>query len=287
MLKILRDKGGIIDSRYICRRFNGFKLTVWKCLCEDAFVELCCRISERKNAPCTRVLSSAFARVHRFKFGNKIYYHKAFLPRSRWEPIKDVFKGTRAERTLRGHLLLEKNGFGTPRVVAVGKKGPSNFMISEAMTGDRSGRSYWQDSFPAKSGETFKPKRHLIQSLGGTVGKLHASGIFHGDLRLNNIGINGRETGPWQFEFIDNERTVQFRRLPDDRRIKNLVQRCMSTTRLTTRTDRLRFFYAYFAENPEMVGRKKQWIRRVLMHLSERLEKKRVKKASGTGKCTG
>ncbi len=232
MLRIFRNKWGTIDNRYISYWFNGFKLIVWKGLCQDAFIELCCNISKKESSLCRRLKSSELAQVYRFEFRNKIYYHKAFLQRSRWEPIKNVFKGTRAERSFKGHLLLEKNGFGTPKVVVVGKKGTSNFMITEAMADERGGRAYWQESLPVAEarGKTFITKRNLIQSLGCTIGKLHAAGIFHGDLRLNNMGIDSKKPGKWQFEFIDNERTRKFKRLPDTRRIKNLVQLCMSVT---------------------------------------------------------
>jgi len=281
LLKNFTDNRSIINNSYRRCRFKDFKLKVLANLYEDSFVELCCRLTEKKNNMGTKVPSSTFAKVHRFKFKNKIYYHKSFLPRNKWEQIKNFFKKTRAERTMKGHLLLEKNGFDTPRIAAVGQKGSSNFIVSETMNNEKNGLSYWQESFPAEE-DYFMNKRALIRSLGRTIGKLHALFIFHGDLRLNNMGINSSEPGKWQFEFIDNERTVQLRRLSDARRIRNLTQLCMSANHLTTRTDRLCFFNAYLSENPQLLIQKKQWIKRILTYFSKRLREKALKKAGNT-----
>ena len=63
----------------------------------------------------------------------------------------------------------------------------------------------------------------LIYKAGHEIGRLHRAGIFHGDLRVGNLIIEGY--GPAaKIYFIDNERTMRYGILSADKRLKNLVQ---------------------------------------------------------------
>jgi len=102
---------------------------------------------------------------------------------------------------------------------------------------------------------------------------MHAAGIFHGDLRLGNI-LAKEENNGWHFFLIDNERTRKFRRLPSRLRLKNLVQVNMLNSDGITKTDRMRFFKAYFKENPLMTYKRKRWVERIIEKTDRRFEKK-------------
>jgi hypothetical protein len=123
---------------------------------------------------------------------------------------------------------------------------------------------------PGKQG--LREKRRLITSFGETVGRMHADGIFHGDLGLDNVLVR-EEEGRWRFFFIDNERTKKVRRLPAGMRLKNLVQINMFRRGINN-TDRMRFFKAYLSENLQLESRCSDWAQKVIKKTNLRLQRK-------------
>ena len=229
----------------------------------------------------TVVPSSRYALVYHFQYGGRDYFHKSFLYRNWLEPIKSFFRGTRAERAFRGHHLLRKNGLAAPQVVMVGKKGNQSFTVSEAIPNGRGLGRYFRETFvPPLSKESIERKRLAIQMLGHEVGRLHALKIFHGDLRWGNIMVKTSAPMGVEFLFLDNERTVQYRRLPYLKRLKNLVQLNMDSSPVVTGTDRMRFFLAYLLENPELEDEKKLLMRRILEKTAARLARKSLQAAA-------
>lgn len=116
-------------------------------------------------------------------------------------------------------------------------------------------------------------ERDLIRTFGRIVGKMHAAGIFHGDLRLGNI-LARYEQDNWQFFFLDNERTKKFHRLPARLRLKNLVQVNMWRSSAIFNTDRMRFFEAYISANPCVQKRYNRWAQKIIAKTNCRLRKK-------------
>ena len=212
-----------------------------------------------------KVPSSSFANVFkcRLSFKDTIHnvYLKQYLYRSWLDFVKHLFRNSRGMRDFRASLMLQRNGFNTPDIIAIGEKrlGPccmKTFLITGELTGAKPihqiiahlGRG------PSERGQAERKK--FIFSFGQTVGRMHNSGIFHGDLRLGNILAKKNENG-WQFFFIDNERTRKYSRIPSRLRRKNLVQLNMIGNSVAE-GDRLRFFASYMAQNPSMHSRKKE-----------------------------
>ena len=266
---------------YVRCRHRGFRLTVLRQAFSEDFLEICCRESTKRKIPFTVIPSSRYALVYHFEYGGRGYFHKSFLHRNRLEPIKGFFRGTRAERAFKGHQLLRKNGLGAPQVVVVGKKGRQSFLVSEAVwTGSGLGRYFRETYVPPLSKEAIENKRRAVQTLGHKVGRLHALGIFHGDLRWGNIMVKASTPMGVDFLFLDNERTVQYKRLPYLKRLKNLVQLNMDSSPVVTGTDRLRFFLVYLSENPELDQEKKLLMRRIFEKTAARLARKPLQAAA-------
>jgi serine/threonine protein kinase len=124
--------------------------------------------------------------------------------------------------------------------------------------------------------EKVKLKRSLLRSAGEFIGKLHSKGIFHGDLRLDNILVEGWETGEPTFSLIDNERNKYFdeKHISNICRRKNLVQVNMVILPQITFTDRLRFFMAYLSENHRLNPDAKDLARRIHLKTKKRLSEK-------------
>jgi tRNA A-37 threonylcarbamoyl transferase component Bud32 len=239
------------------------------------FLDYCCRGPSRRDEDFVNVSSSRQARVYRFQYDDEGFFYKIYLPRNALERFKEIFRGTRAERALRGYLVLKENGLETPQVVMVGKKDRLNFMVSKAVEKGHGWRDHfkkeWNRILPK---EDLERKRESIRRLGKTVGFMHSQGIFHGDLRWGNIMIIFSDsTGP-DFVFLDNERTVRYSRLPRIRRVQNLVQINMVTYPSVTNTDRARFFKSYLMENPGLLSKKKTLALNVAKLTKMRLQKK-------------
>jgi len=87
-------------------------------------------------------------------------------------------------------------------------------------------------------------KKNFIRGLARTVAELHAKGIYHADLKSNNILVLGNGHG-WDFYFIDLDRVSFTKPLTFARRANNLAQINASVADVMTVRDRLYFFRIY------------------------------------------
>lgn len=274
--------GPSVYKDYVSCSLKGFHLNVLSELFDKQFLDACCEEPYAGRAGFKMVNSSRYARVYRFRYGGKDYFYKSYLHRSRFEKVKDAFRGCRAERALRGHMVLRENGFGAPKVAMVGKKGRLCFMVSTAVKNGRGWREHYKSEWNRDLSERdLAMKRETIRELGRTVGRLHSRGIFHGDLRWGNIIIVGSGSDRPGFVFLDNERTVKYRNLPWRKRIKNLVQINLDTYSSVTRTDRIRFLNAYLGLNSMADPDKKKLIKDIVFITGRRLSKRDEGKSGG------
>lgn len=202
---------------------------------------------------------------------------KIFSFRSLFDRLP-FFKKSRSNRAWQGGMLLLKNGFSTPDLIAQGdilKRFwiEKTFLITQALNRSLNIYDYINILCTGRSFETIQRKREFIITLGRLIGRLHKAGIFHGDLRPGNILINRLDNRIFS-HFIDNERNKYFSKgIPEQLREKNLVQINMIVTPLITFTDRLRFFKAYLNENPELKPYEKDLTRKIFLKTRERLQK--------------
>jgi len=233
----------------------------------------------------TPVLSSRTSRVYKFSTSfngtERLIYFKQYLFRSNWDFIKHLVRSSRARRAFKASLILEKNGFETPVIIAVGERKNSfldreNFLVTLEVEGAKQIYQFIPDKTDDLTKEQLKAKRRLLRDFGQTVGRMHAAGIFHGDLRLGNI-LAKEENNGWHFFLIDNERTRKFRRLPSRLRLKNLVQVNMLNSDGITKTDRMRFFKSYLQKNVDIQDIYKKLTNKVDNKTRERLRTKLLK----------
>ena len=227
----------------------------------------------------TPVFSSDTSRVHKFtvRFGGveRGVYFKQYLCRSVWDFIKHLLRPSRARRAFKATLILEKNGFEAPAVVAMGEWKSDffnrrNFLVTLEAENTKPIYQFIPEGQENLTKEQLRAKRELIRAFGRTAGRMHAAGIFHGDLKLVNV-LARQEKNGWRFFFIDNERTKKFYRLPPWLRLKNLVQVNMHRTDGLTASDRMRFFKAYLGENLDIRNKYKSLVRKVAAKTRSRL----------------
>jgi hypothetical protein len=271
-----------MEKAYTSCFFRGFKIKVLKGFNDEEFLDYCRNgVSGEKNG-FVRVKSSRHTRVSHFQYKGETFFCKLYLGRNSLEMIKSIFRGSRAERALAGHLHLQQNRLGAPQVVLVGKKGGVNFMVSRAIENGKGWREHykteWNRVLPK---EDLRNKRVSIRRLGQTVGHMHFRGISHGDLQWGNIVAVFSGPTLSSFVFLDNERTVKYRSLPVMKRVKNLVQINMITYPSVTNTDRMRFFKSYLSANPGLLFDKKALAFDVLKLTEKRLRKRKIKRSKG------
>ncbi|MDD5706241.1 MAG: lipopolysaccharide kinase InaA family protein [Kiritimatiellae bacterium] len=181
----------------------------------------------------------------------KHYYFKRFHARSLTDAIKGAFRSSRACRAWRGSALASGLGFETPRTVCVmevraGCRLIGSAMVTEAVTGARS-LDHALRGGPDGPPLAGAPRRELIAALGREIGRLHAAGLVHGDLRHGNV-LCGEGQDRARFVLLDNERTRRCRRRHE--RARNLVQMNMIGPEGATLRERILFWRAYARATP-------------------------------------
>ncbi|MHC4168023.1 MAG: lipopolysaccharide kinase InaA family protein [Planctomycetota bacterium] len=228
-----------------------------------------------------RVQSSDYSEVFRggitFDGADHVLYMKKHLCRSVLDSVKHIFRPSRARRAFNASLMLRQNGIDAPDVMGLFERrfGPfcaDNSLLTEEVEGGRSMVDVLNGLRRDTGAGALARRRSLIRAFAETVGRMHARGIFHGDLRLGNVLVvqNGASL---RFFFIDNERTKKFHRLPSRLRLKNLVQVNLFIHGITD-TDRLRFFRAYLAVEPSIQRHYRRWAEKVIAKTNERLSRK-------------
>lgn len=169
-------------------------------------------------------------------------YLKLYLPRGWPDRFKELIRGSRSQRALYASRLLCDLNFYTPEVLQHGCTGSVEYLVSKEAPGMSVTQAVtnYSGHHPALS---LAERRVMLQALGREIGRLHAEGIIHGDLRASNI--LAQQSPKPRFWFLDNERTGRtFWRLQRSR-FRNLVQLNMVREKDLSRTDRVRFLIAY------------------------------------------
>ncbi len=279
----LMNSGGITGQDFISKTaVDGEMHLNMSFPCEQELEEALWQGEEgiRRRYMPTIVESSQNSRVLRFQAscgGERTIYFKEYLRRSPLDGLKQLLYPCRAMRAFHASLILAEAGFLAPTVVAAGwvrcgLLGKRSFLATEEVTGVRPVHHYLVPPHCEENCWTLRDRRELLRSLGRTIGRMHRTGIAHGDLRPGNVLARKGADG-WEFFFIDNERTRKWPWLSKRLRLKNLVQINMLPHGLS-RTDRMRFFQAYMLANPSVCGAYKQWARRVMAVTNRRFRLK-------------
>jgi len=226
--------------------------------------------------------SSEHSRVHKFTISvdgvDREVYVKQYPHKSILHFLKCLFfYGSPARQAFNAELMLEENGFDVAAMVAMGECHAGfiktkSFLATLGIENAKSVRKHILETREIATREQLADWRKFIRDFGQTIGRMHARGIFHGDLRLGNI-LARRDDNLWRFFFIDNERTRKFDKLPFTYRLKNLVQLNMGPYGIMSSTDRMRFFREYLAENGMSREERRTLIAATLKKTTRRLDK--------------
>ncbi|BBM83795.1 lipopolysaccharide kinase InaA family protein [Candidatus Uabimicrobium amorphum] len=250
---------------------NNFHIEIFEPL-DKEIIETCCS-DVSQNQQFHKVHSSINTHVYRYAHNDIDYYYKVFLQRKWSENLKEKLRGSRAHRSLNGHQVLLEHGFSAPKVLLLGKKKDYNFILMESYDHAIELEKCLLEIYTWDE----EKRQRFLQELGTTIGKLHASGIFHGDLRWRNILIDFANDQT-DIAFIDNERTTLYKNLPKRKRIKNLVQLYLIAPGKVEVKEQKIFWEYYLNENPQIAQNKAYWEKRITSKTNKRLDKKRKKR---------
>ncbi|OPZ99371.1 MAG: 3-deoxy-D-manno-octulosonic-acid kinase [Planctomycetes bacterium ADurb.Bin412] len=260
---------------YIRRFCLGYQIRILRKYNQELLVKLVCEGPGRREGLFTPVNSSENSRVFYFEWQGKGFYLKQYLRRNWLEYLKEIFRGSRSERTRKNHAMLAQYGFAAPCIVMTGWNGDIDFAVSESIASFLNLRRYVEKlgrELPAA--EFCHRKKQLTRDLGHTVGSLHQKRISHGDLRWGNIHVDDTEEDRFRFWFIDNERTIRHVFPAQRIRVKNLVQLNIIPHHLASGRDCYRFFHAYLEENPGDLSHKHQLSQKIIQKTRLRLQQK-------------
>ena len=91
--------------------------------------------------------------------------------------------------------------------------------------------------------------------------KLHDSGIYHADLKSDNILVSLDDNSNVDFYFVDLDRVYFKDRLSFEQMANNLAQINASISDCITPADRLKFFRIYAKGTSRMINRKRYFKR--------------------------
>ena len=111
--------------------------------------------------------------------------------------------------------------------------------------------------------EKLKKKRAFINNLAKTIGKMHNHNIFHHDLKTCNIMVKEEQNKSFNFTFLDFDKVSFKEKITIRKRVKNLTQINLSTPRIITITDRLRFLKEYLRQC-SIIDEKKEILREII-----------------------
>ena len=262
-----------MDKSLAKHKYNGYRLKVLPGLINSEFLDICCREKFPESGDFQPVPASDYARVFRFNYKNQWYFHKTFCPRNIMEPVKNFIRGSRADRSLKGHSILADNGFLAPPIVIVGNKKQHNFIVTISVPMHISFGDFLQNRPGWNADIFFKHKKHQIEQLGNLVGRLHAANITHGDLICGNLLLSGNTPEQYKIYFIDNESIKRYPVLTAKIRVKNLAQ-LNRIGSFVTKTDRMRFFKHYRRQSPKFNDAGKTWIKKILGRTARKVAKR-------------
>ena len=132
--------------------------------------------------------------------------------------------------------LLEKKRFGILQ---------KSFIIMEDITTSLPCNTYISERFRHPHDKTaFRKKRIFLSCLATSFRQLHDSGIYHYDLKANNIMIL-ETSNAWDFFYLDLDRVCFDKIITHKKWIKNLSQLNASLPYYITYADRLGFYRTY------------------------------------------
>lgn len=183
--------------------------------------------------------------------------------------VGSIGRPSPAERAWHAAAALRARGFATPEVLAAVEHRRAgvlrrSFLVTREVAGALPADRRWAEMLALPAVVRRVARRALARALGALLGRLHAAGVYHADLKDVNVLVRGEAANP-ECVLLDLER-VRFGPVSRRRRVKNLMQLERTLGRRASRSDRLRALAAYLAAAEPAAGRRvrRAWAQAVL-----------------------
>jgi len=178
------------------------------------------------------------------------FYLKIFHGSVGMRALKDIFRQSKAVRSMHQAVALRRFNFNVPLPLAAGEKREHGllrkaFVLTLHVNGQSLPALLKQHSLGI-NGLTLLEKRRGLKQLAAEVRRLHELGFVHGDLLPTNIFVSQGEGKESRFFFMDNDRTRHYPKwMPHALWRRNLVQLNRIPLPRVTLQDRMRFLSHY------------------------------------------
>jgi serine/threonine protein kinase len=178
-------------------------------------------------------------------------YLKVFHARRGIVGLKDLFRRSKAFRSLRMNAALADAGFAAPAAIGAGELRVHGrlrraFILSPAMEGAPAPVFLRNQQGTSARRLALAEKRRALKELALLIRRLHRLGFVHGDLVPSNILVSEIGGAGVRFVFMDNDRTRRFPPwLAQTLWKRNLVQLNRFPLPGISLQDRIRFFRCY------------------------------------------
>ncbi len=182
--------------------------------------------------------------------------------------IKNIFCNSAGKKAWIAGNGLSVYNFSTPKPLALMEKKvlgvtTNSYLVMEDVRDCLEMDRYILKNFHGKSSlSKLKKKRALINNLAETIGRMHNQNIFHHDLKTCNIMVKEKGKSPC-ITFLDFDKVSFEEEITILKRVKNLTQMNLSTPKLISITDRLRFLKEYLRQC-SIMDEKKNIIREIV-----------------------
>ena len=165
-----------------------------------------------------------------------------------------LLRASRGARAWRAAEQLASLGVATPEPVALVERHGETFLVTRFVADSLPLDRLERERLSAKSADEIARKRSLLRALGRWAGRLHALGVYHGDLSAKNVLAVESDEGH-AFHLLDLDGLTPRGRLTYRRRVKNLAQ-LLDPSWNTTRSDCLRVLAGYAESAPPVEWRR-------------------------------
>ena len=182
--------------------------------------------------------------------------------------IKNIFRNSAGMKAWIAGNGLSVYGFNTPEPLALMEKKvlgitTDSYLIMEDARDCLEMDRYILMNYHDKSSlSKLKKKRALINNLAETMGRMHSQNIFHHDLKTCNIMVKEKGRSSY-ITFLDFDKVSFEEEITIRKRVKNLTQMNLSTPKLISTTDRLRFLKEYLRQC-NIIDEKKEILREII-----------------------
>jgi serine/threonine protein kinase len=185
-----------------------------------------------------------------FGTGGDVLFLKIFHGSSGMNRLKDIFRDSKALRSMRQGAALARLNFDAPITLAAGEKREHRllrkaFVLTLGLKGQPLPVFLRQHSLGIESVSLLE-KRNGLKQLALEVRRLHQLGFVHGDLVPTNIFVSRTADKGMRLFFMDNDRTRRYPKwFPQVFWRRNLVQLNRIPLPGITLQDRVRFLSYY------------------------------------------